>query len=70
MTTMTPGLNIGGPLAPPGAAEAIDYSVAPEQISLWQDAWRRFRKNKLSIGGMVVFGVIALTADQLLRLVN
>ncbi len=62
MTTITTGLNMGGPLAPPGTPEAIDYSVAPEQVSLWQDAWRRFRRNKLSMAGIVVFGLIALTA--------
>jgi len=31
-------------------------------VSLWQDAWRRFRRNKLSMAGIVVFGLIALIA--------
>ncbi|HEY8756419.1 MAG TPA: ABC transporter permease [Candidatus Dormibacteraeota bacterium] len=62
MTTITPGLNVGAPVAPPGTPEEVDYSVAPEQVSLWQDAWRRFRRNKLSMAGIVVFGLIALIA--------
>jgi oligopeptide transport system permease protein len=63
MTTITTGLETGGGLqAPPGTPEATDYSVAPEQVSLWQDAWRRFRRNKLSMVGMVVFFIVLLTA--------
>jgi oligopeptide transport system permease protein len=62
MTTITTGLNMGGPMAPPGTPQDIDYSIAPEQVSLWQDAWRRFRRNKLSMIGVVVFAIIALTA--------
>ncbi len=62
MTTITTGLNLGGPVAPPGTPEAIDYSVAPEQVSLWQDAWRRFKRNKLSMVGMVVFALVIVTA--------
>ena len=62
MSTITTGLNMGAPVAPPGTPDAIDYSVAPEQVSLWQDAWRRFRRNKLSMAGMVVFVLIAIMA--------
>lgn len=62
MTTITTGLNMGPPIAPPGAPAATDYSVAPEQVSLWQDAWRRFRRNKLSMVGMFVFAVVLITA--------
>ncbi len=62
MTTITTGLNMGGPIAPPGTPEAIDYSIAPEQVSLWQDAWRRFKRNKLSMAGMVVFMLIVVLA--------
>ncbi|MBJ7594815.1 MAG: ABC transporter permease [Candidatus Dormibacteraeota bacterium] len=62
MTTITTGLNMGGPIAPPGTPEPIDYSIAPEQVSLWQDAWRRFRRNKLSIAGMVVFFLVVIMA--------
>ena len=47
-----------------GSEEAVlrDYSVAPEQLSLWQDAWRRFRRNRLAIAGMVVFGLVIVIA--------
>ncbi|HEY7927977.1 MAG TPA: ABC transporter permease [Candidatus Dormibacteraeota bacterium] len=62
MTTITTGLNMGGPIAPPGTPGTVDYSIAPEQVSLWQDAWRRFRRNKLSIAGMVVFLVVVVVA--------
>jgi oligopeptide transport system permease protein len=62
MTTITTGQNMGPPITPPGIAEATDYSIAPEQVSLWQDAWRRFRRNKLSMVGMVVFAIVLLTA--------
>lgn len=62
MTTITTGLNLGPPIAPPGTGEATDYSIAPEQVSLWQDAWRRFKRNKLSMAGIVVFGIVLLMA--------
>ncbi|MBJ7609907.1 MAG: ABC transporter permease [Candidatus Dormibacteraeota bacterium] len=62
MTTITTGLNMGPPIAPPGSPEATDYSIAPEQVSLWQDAWRRFRRNKLSMLGIFVFAVVLITA--------
>lgn len=62
MTTITTGLNMGAPQAPPGTPTAVDYSIAPEQVSLWQDAWRRFRRNRLSMVGMAVFLLIVLAA--------
>ena len=62
MTTISTGLNLGSPIAPPGASEAMDYSVALEQISLRQDAWRRFKRNRLSLAGMVVFALVIVTA--------
>ena len=61
MSTITTGLNMGPPVAAPGAS-TVDYSVAPEQVSLWQDAWRRFRRNKLAMGGLVVFGLVVVVA--------
>ena len=46
------------------SVEAIaDVSMAEEGTSLWQDAWRRLRKNRLALFGLVVlstFIVIAL----------
>ena len=59
MTTITTGLNMGPPIAPPASTD-VDYSVAPEQVSLWQDAWRRFRRNKLAMGGLVVFTLVVI----------
>jgi oligopeptide transport system permease protein len=41
---------------------ATDTYEVGEQVSMWQDAWRRFRRNKLSMAGIVVFGLIALIA--------
>lgn len=61
MTTITTGLNMGSPIAPPGTGD-VDYSIAPEQVSLWQDAWRRFRRNRLAMAGMVVFFLVAVMA--------
>jgi oligopeptide transport system permease protein len=31
----------------------------PAQASLWQDAWRRLRRNRLALGGFVVVGLVA-----------
>ena len=41
----------------------VDISMAQEGTSLWQDAWRRLRKNRLALFGLVVlvtFIVIAV----------
>ena len=45
------------------AETIIDISMAEEGTSLWQDAWRRLRKNRLALFGLVVlvtFIVIAV----------
>ena len=34
------------------AAQQVDWDV-PEQTGLWQDAWVRFRRNKLAVAGLV-----------------
>ncbi len=47
-----------------GVANEVDWEV-PEQTGLWQDAWVRFRRNKLAVVGLsvvVVLIVIALGA--------
>jgi oligopeptide transport system permease protein len=36
----------------------------PEQIGLWQDAWQRFRRNPIAVGGLIF--VILLALDALL----
>lgn len=45
------------------AETIVDISAAQEGTSLWQDAWRRLRKNRLALFGLVVlmtFIVIAI----------
>ena len=45
------------------AETIVDISMAEEGTSLWQDAWRRLRKNRLALFGLVVlvtFIVIAV----------
>jgi len=48
------------------AATAIAVEVAdwetPEQIGLWTDAWRRFRRNRLAVTSLFVVVLMALTA--------
>src|SRR5438067_10510563 len=36
-----------------GIAQQVDWDV-PEQTGLWSDAWVRFRRNRLAIGGLAV----------------
>src|SRR5215831_15577163 len=40
-----------------------DWDV-PEQVGLWTDVWRRFRRNRLAVGGAVI--VVILILDALL----
>ncbi len=44
--------------------QVIDWEVAEKQIGLWQDAWHRFRRNRLAVFGAAV--VIALILVALL----
>jgi ABC-type dipeptide/oligopeptide/nickel transport system permease subunit len=43
---------------PPGT----DYSMATGQATLWKDAWRRFRANKLAMIGTAVFMLVVIVA--------
>lgn len=45
-------------IAPEQAAEALQRP----SLTYWQDAWRRFRKNRLATAGLLVLAVIALMA--------
>jgi oligopeptide transport system permease protein len=45
----------------PIPARADDWEV-PEQIGLWQDAWMRFRRNRVAVAGLAIVGVLALDA--------
>src|SRR3981081_3104551 len=38
-----------------------DWDV-PEQIGLWTDVWRRFRRNRLAVAGLVLVAVLVLDA--------
>ncbi len=41
---------------------AADIYEMPEQLTLWQDAWQRVRRNKLAIVGATIVAILALTA--------
>src|SRR5882724_3422314 len=43
------------------AVEVPDWEV-PEQIGLWTDAWRRFRRNKLAVTSLVIVILLILAA--------
>jgi ABC-type dipeptide/oligopeptide/nickel transport system permease subunit len=57
MSALTTGIGLGPP-----ETGAADYSVSKEQVTLWQDAWRRFRRNKLALTGMTVFALVIVVA--------
>src|SRR5215472_955680 len=38
-----------------------DWDV-PEQIGLWTDVWRRFRRNRLAVAGAVIVVILVLDA--------
>lgn len=44
------------------AQHAIDWEVPEQQIGLWQDAWHRFRRNKLAVAGAVLVMFLVLAA--------
>ena len=51
-------------MALPAAAieQAIDWEVPEQQIGLWQDAWHRFRRNRLAVIGAALVLVLVLIA--------
>ena len=57
-------------MALPAAAieQAIDWEVPEQQIGLWQDAWHRFRRNRLAVLGaaLVIFLVLVAFLSPLL----
>jgi oligopeptide transport system permease protein len=57
-------------MAMPVAAiqQAVDWEVAEQQIGLWQDAWHRFRRNRLAVfgAGVVVFLILVAVLAPLL----
>jgi len=44
-----------------GIAQQVDWDV-PEQTGLWKDAWVRFRRNRLAVGGLVVIILMIVLA--------
>jgi oligopeptide transport system permease protein len=51
--------------------QPIDWEVPEQQIGLWQDAWQRFRRNRLAVLGAVIVTIlvlIALSANLLVAL--
>ena len=49
-------------LAAPALEQAVDWEVAEQQIGLWQDAWHRFRRNRLAVLGAVLILFLILVA--------
>ena len=47
--------------APSLVAAQVDWEV-PEQIGLWTDAWRRFRRNRLAVTSLVIVILLILSA--------
>ena len=47
---------------------AVDWEVPEQQIGLWQDAWQRFRRNRLAVAGaaLVVFLILVAFLSPLL----
>ena len=44
-----------------GVAQQVDWDV-PDQTGLWQDAWVRFRRNRLAVAGLIVVIVMIILA--------
>jgi oligopeptide transport system permease protein len=40
----------------------ISAEELPEQVTLWQDAWRRLRRNRMAVIGLVIIGIFLVTA--------
>jgi len=55
----TPKLTSAGPaVGPTGGTAAADVEVALESLSQWQLAWRRFKRHKMALMGLGIFGVM------------
>lgn len=55
-------LHHAGPLARAASAAGTASEQAVAGRSLWQDAWRRLRRNRAAVASLVVFGLIVLIA--------
>lgn len=43
-------------------AQEVDWEIAEKQIGLWQDAWQRFRRNRLAVLGAALILFLILVA--------
>jgi oligopeptide transport system permease protein len=46
----------------PQELHVIGADDMPEQVTLWQDAWRRLKRNRLSVIGLVIIGTFVVVA--------
>jgi oligopeptide transport system permease protein len=46
----------------PDEIELVAADELPEQVTLWQDAWRRLTRNRMAVIGLVIIGVFFVTA--------
>jgi oligopeptide transport system permease protein len=46
----------------PEELHVVGVDELPEQVTLWQDAWRRLTRNRMAVIGLVIIGVFVLTA--------
>ena len=49
-------------LEAPQELHVLGVDELPEQVTLWQDAWRRLRRNRLAVIGLVIIGFFVTTA--------
>ena len=57
MATVAPNM-----LEAPQELHVLGLDDLPEQVTLWQDAWRRLRRNRLSVIGLIIIGIFVATA--------
>src|SRR6266850_87205 len=43
---------------PVALEQAVDWEIGEHQIGLWQDAWQRFRRNRLALLGATLVGIL------------
>src|SRR2546428_612237 len=44
------------------ATAVATHPIAPEQASLWSDAWRRLRRNRIALLGVIYLSFLVLVA--------
>jgi oligopeptide transport system permease protein len=50
------------PISPTAALDLPQDWDVPEQIGLWTDVWRRFRRNRLAVAGLAIVALLVLDA--------